>query len=201
MTHDQCKDLFRAGKTLLEKSELVLYDGQSFESRDDYDDLEKRWNNLDPEFGRYMAWIWFSVGAENLVKAACVCNGIIKRKTTKLGYPLFDFKNDRSHWITNVLNPQKGEHGSEEAQKYDFGTLGDIWNRKLDKLSEKCGIPPDQREELKVAYKYLTEAIRNRDGHSYIENRRKKDFPAVKGVFVLAFNTLVGTMRDNGHSP
>ena len=78
-------------------------------------------------------------------------------------------------------------------------SLGDIWKCKLDKLSQKRGVLETEASELKAAYKYLTQAIRNRDAHSYIQNKRRRDFPAVEGVFVSAFNTLVRTMEDKGH--
>ena len=77
--------------------------------------------------------------------------------------------------------------------------LGDIWQVKLDELSQKSGTSETVSKDLKAAYKYLTQAIRNRDAHSYIENERRKDFPAVEGIFLAAFNTLVQTMKDKGH--
>ena len=77
--------------------------------------------------------------------------------------------------------------------------LGDIWKDKLDELSACRGIAAIESKRLKAAYKYLTQAIRNRDAHSYIENQRRKDFPAVEGLFVPAFNTLVQAMKGNGH--
>ena len=46
---------------------------------DDDSEFEEYWREeFHSEFGRYMAWVLFSVGAENLAKAACVCNGIVK---------------------------------------------------------------------------------------------------------------------------
>ena len=98
-----------------------------------------------------------------------------------------------------VLQPEQGAYDSEEAQKYEYGSLGCIWKCKLDKLSIESGIAEAEGKELKAAYKYLTQAIRNRDAHSYIEHKRRKDFPAVEGVFVPAFNTLVRAMKDKGH--
>ena len=77
--------------------------------------------------------------------------------------------------------------------------MGDIWKFKLGELSKWRGIADTECRELKAAYKYLTQAIRNRDAHSYIENQRRRDFPAVEGIFVPAFNTLVQTMKDRGH--
>ena len=199
MTHSECRNLFEASKSLLVKSGLVHYCGHSFVCKNPENELEDYWKkNFDCEFGRYMAWVWFSVGAENLVKAALVCHGL-KVKPKKLGYPEYSHNTDTESWVAKVLNPEKNAHGSEEAQKYDAGTLDKIWRSKLDGLSEKGIVPDSQRDELKAAYRYLTEAIRNRDAHTYIQNQRRKDFPAVKGVFVSAFNTLVQTMKDNGH--
>ena len=77
--------------------------------------------------------------------------------------------------------------------------LGDIWRVKLDKLSECRGIAESESKGLKAAYKYLTQVIRNRDAHSYIENQRRRDFPSVEGILIPAFNTLVQTMKDRGH--
>ena len=202
MTHDECGSLFGAGKTLLENSGLVSYCGHSFVCKSHEDDIEEYWEeNFDPKFGRYMAWVWFSVGAENLVKAALVCNGLVKGKPQKLGYPVYSRETEKRSWIDMVLQckPPKGDYGSEEAQKYEFRTLDHIWKVKLNKLSEKCGIPETEKKELKAAFKYLANPIRNRDAHTYIRDQRRRDFPAVEGIFVPAFNTLLRTMKDKGH--
>ena len=193
MTHYECRNLFGAGRTLLEKSGLVRCSGHSFVCAGDEDRFEQYWkDNFDPKFGRYMAWVFFSVGAENLVKAALVCNGVLQGKQQTLGYSYYSRDTDNAIWIDEVLQPQRGARGG-------YGTLGDIWKTKLDKLSDIRGIAETERNELKAAYKYFTQAIRNRDAHSYIENQRRRDFPAVDGIFVPAFNTLVQTMEDTGH--
>ena len=81
MNHYECGNLFRASKRLLEGSGLVRYSNDTLVCNSDERGLEKWWReNLDQEFGRYMAWVWFSVGAENLVKAALVCNGLLEQK-------------------------------------------------------------------------------------------------------------------------
>ena len=76
MSHKDCDELFQAGTVLLEKSGLVRYCAQDhrFYARDDqtaFEEYHKK--KFHPEYGQYMAWILFSVGAENLTKAACVC--------------------------------------------------------------------------------------------------------------------------------
>ena len=78
--------------------------------------------------------------------------------------------------------------------------LGDIWRSKLDKLSACRGIAETESRGLKAAYKYLTQAIRNRDAHSYIENQRRRDFPAVEGLFVPAFNLRLTTSTGTSAS-
>ena len=64
---------YRAARKLIEESGLACYHGsphhfvacteQSFEDH---------WQALDPLLGRYMFWLWFEVGGENLAKAACI---------------------------------------------------------------------------------------------------------------------------------
>ena len=193
MNHYECKNLFGAGRSLLESSRLVRYHGDSFESNNDEENFEEYWQeSFDPDFGRYMAWVWFSVGAENLVKAALVCNGLVTGKEQTLGYSIYSRDTSTASWIDEVLQSQKDSTGG-------YGTLGHIWKVKLDKLTACRGIADTEIKQLKAAYKYLTEAIRNRDAHSYIEKQRIKDFPAVEGIFVPAFNTLVQAMKDRGH--
>ena len=82
MSHADCQVLFEAGKALVEKSGLANYRGQDFVACDDEAAFKKYWEkNFHQEFGRYMAWVLFLVGAENLAKAACVCNGVVKVKS------------------------------------------------------------------------------------------------------------------------
>ena len=193
MKHYECKNLFGAGRSLLESSRLVRYTGDVFVPNDDEDGLEKYWQeSFDPDFGRYMAWVWFSVGAENLVKAALVCNGLLAGEEQTLGYSIYSRDTSTASWIDEVLR-------SRTSPKGGYGMLGDIWRDKLDELAACRGIGAIENNTLKAAYKYLTQAIRNRDAHSYIENQRRKDFPAVEGLFVPAFNTLVQAMKGRGH--
>lgn len=82
MDHSACNLLFEAGQALLVKSGLVCWDDPTFAfapryQGDNDSEFEKWWKQtFHPKFGRYMAWVLFAVGSENLVKAACVCNGV-----------------------------------------------------------------------------------------------------------------------------
>ena len=83
MTMDQSEGnlLFEAGQALLVKSGLVCWDDPTFAFASRYQgdndsEFEKWWKQtFHPKFGRYMAWVLFAVGSENLVKGACVYNG------------------------------------------------------------------------------------------------------------------------------
>ena len=193
MNHYECANLFGASKSLLEGSGLVRYSNDTFVSNSDEEGLERCWReNFDQDFGRYMAWVWFSVSAENLVKAALVCNELLEQKPENSRYPFYWRDTDKGEWVERVLQSRLGPGG-------EYPTLGPIWKEKLDKLCQERRIAEAERRELKAAYKYLTQAIRNRDAHSYKKNERRKDFPVVESIFVPAFKTLVHAIRDKGH--
>ena len=79
MDHADCQVLFEAGKALIEESGLAQYYDSHFVACQSKEGFDEYWKEeLHPKFGRYIAWILFSVGAENLAKAACVCNGVVK---------------------------------------------------------------------------------------------------------------------------
>ena len=79
MSHSDCQLLFEAGRALVEKSGLARYCGPYFVACENKAAFDEYWQEeFDAKFGRYMAWVLFSVGAENLAKAACVCNEVVK---------------------------------------------------------------------------------------------------------------------------
>ena len=56
MNHEDCKELFEAGQTLLEKSGLANFSNRRFVARNDEQIIERDWAaQFDPRFGRYMA--------------------------------------------------------------------------------------------------------------------------------------------------
>ena len=145
MSHCECAKLFEASRSLLEGSRLIRYSSGTFFSDDDEEALETYWReNFDQDFGRYMAWVWFAVGAENLVKTALVCNGLLEAKQQNDSYPIYWRNNEKASWVDEVLGSHRNAGGG-------YGELGDIWKYKLDKLSEKRGIAEAERKELKAA--------------------------------------------------
>ena len=138
-------------------------------------------------------------------KAACVCNGIGPKKVTKpLPYPRYKASMSRMDWVNKVLNDKKEENDTP-AEKHNYGALDEYWKSKKNKkahfvkLCEKHNVCSDDRDLLLACYKYLTQSIRNRDAHTYVACARRRDFPAVKPIFVPAFNVLVETLKQKGH--
>ena len=112
MTHYECGSLFGAGRSLLEGSGLLRYCGDSFTCNSDQEGLERWWSDrFDAEFGRYMGWVWFSVGAENLVKAALVCNRLLQEEEENPDYPIYCRDTNRENWVAEVLQCQENAGG------------------------------------------------------------------------------------------
>lgn len=86
MSHVNCQILFEAGQTLMEKSGLAGYQGARFVACGNQAAFNEHWEEVfHPTLGRYMAWVLFSVGAENLAKAVCICNGVQVSPRATLG--------------------------------------------------------------------------------------------------------------------
>ena len=172
MNHHECGNLFLAARALMEKSRLVLYQGCRFRACTDESAFEKYVvEELDPQFGRYMAWLLFSVGAENLAKAACVCTGVVRESPT-------------------------GHYGTMGT--YLRRVKGRVEGR-LVRLARQESLPGDDNKKLTDGYLELIK-IRNRDVHSYVYGVRQLHFAFAEANFVPAFNVLVGMMQRNGHS-
>ncbi len=176
MAHSTCGQMFNAGKTLLEQSGLVVWTadgdfGSKYPGLNDCQFEKCAAKRFGGEFGRYISWVMFSVGAENLAKAACVCNGIVSKSPPNLDYGTLG-----DYW-----------KGRPKETPY------------LKQLCEKRSVLYTDSANLLNGYRYLTQKIRNRDTHTYIPNVRRNDFPKVELTFVPAFNILVETMKKNGH--
>ncbi len=146
---------------LVDKSGLAHYCGASFVPCKDEEAFEKYWRTtFHPEFGRYMAWVFLTVGAENLAKAACVCNEKVKANSKKT--------------LDNYLK----EHFKE--------------------LCEKSAISETQLHSLLCKYTEIKK-LRDRDAHSFRQNKRKANFPLVADTFLPAFHILTEAMKKAGH--
>lgn len=206
MDHSKCEPLFEAGKALLGKSRLIRWNRETgvFEARypgNNDCNFEKFWKvKFHPKFGRYIAWVLFSVGAENLAKAACVCNKVaLPGNDIVLQYPRYENSIPVTDWVDMVINENCSDSSLVRATKQDYPSLGKYWQLHLPELCEQQEICSKKSRHLKASYKYLTTVIRNRDAHTYIAEERRRDFPAVRPIFVPAFNILVETMKANQH--
>ena len=205
MDHSSCRNLLEASKALLRKSGLSRWSGQTgaftprYPSSNDCEFEKFCKSEFHPKFGRYIAWVLFSVGAENLAKAACVCNEVVGGKEIPLKYPRFCDSIPVTEWVDMVMDGKCSDSNLIVATKHNYQPLGEYWSRYLPKLCTKQEICRKETRHLIASYKYLTEVIRNRDAHTYIADERRKDFPAVEPIFVPAFNTLVDTMKKNNH--
>ena len=171
MDHRECGKLFLAARTLMEKSCLVLYQENGFHACSDQSAFEQYVNEeLDPQFGRYIAWLLFSVGAENLAKAACLCTGTVAVSPT-------------GHYGTmgSYLRREKGRLEGH-----------------LIRLTRKTNLTNEDKQKLTNGYLELIK-IRNRDVHSYVYGVRRLHFGFAEAHFAPAFNVLLGTMQRNGH--
>lgn len=172
MNHHECGRLFLAAKALFEKSHLVLLREGSFHAFTPESEFEKEVSEkLDPQYGRYIAWLLFSVGAENLAKASCVCAGIVRESPT-------------GHYGTmgSYLRRVKGRLEGH-----------------LIRLSREANLGCDDKQKMTDGYLELIK-IRNRDVHSYVFQVRQSHFGLAETHFVPAFNVLLETMQRNGHS-
>ena len=205
MNHSKCEPLFEASKVLLKESGLARWSDQTFAfvpihlGNDDCE-FEKYWKNrFHSKFGRYMAWVLFSVGAENLVKAACVCNKVVRGETTTLKYPRYGDSIPVAEWVDSVISEDSFHGDVDRATKHNYQPLEKYWKSHLPELCKRREICYRENRHLIAGYKYLAQVVRNRDAHTYIADQRRKDFPAVEPVFVPAFNILVEAMRRNHH--
>ena len=205
MDHSKCPSLLEASKALLTKSGLCHWSGQTgtfaptYQGDDDSKFEKSCKAKFHPKFGRYIAWVLFSVGAENLAKAACVCNGVVHGKEITLKYPRYVCSIPVTEWVDMVMDEDCSNSGLIRATKHNYQPLDKYWRIYLPELCKGPKICCKETRHLIASYKYLTEVIRNRDAHTYIADERRKDFPAVKPIFVPAFNILVETMKKNHH--
>ena len=175
MNHKECGKLFKAAKALMEKSHLVKYEGGQFTVRHDNSDAFDKCvrTAFGEEHGRYIAWVLFSVGAENLVKAACVCSKVVQE------------------------DPQYGNYGMMGDYLRRNNRTGK-YEGHLVKLCCSMKLCPPDCQKLKEGYESLKD-VRNRDIHSFVRNVRVANYPSVKDQFAPAFNVLVRAMEKKGH--
>ena len=125
MSHSDCQMLFEAGKALIEKSGLAHSHGRHFVACHDRARFDKYWEEtFHPEFGRYMAWVLFSVGAD-LAKAACVCNGVKVHPKASLGA----YTRPSGHYFEDLCKKTGLLGGDEYTLQEGYRCLTQVRNR------------------------------------------------------------------------
>ena len=190
--------LLLAGKNLIEQSALAKWEADEMEFRatqkGDFEEFHKNHG----EFGRVICWILFSVGAEYLLKAACVAHGVFrpKMKALPLRYP--NLGEPLDSWVADVLLKKD----PEEAVSYpEYGTLHAYYEGpgkgRLTLLKDKVGLSDSDYCLHYAGFKLMATAIRNRDIHSYVRNVRHDNFYLIEQVFVPCLNVLAQSLPDS----
>lgn len=182
-----------AGRALLTKSALVTWSDEHriFKSRR-MEDFERDVQNLEPQFGRLMLWMWFSAGVETFAKGVCLVRGVDVRnpKGRVLAYPP-QGQAELRKW-TNVATADK----APRMVAPNYGTLGTLYQKHFKALFRAVNADDDQRASVESAFRLLGSTIRNRDAHAYVGEARKQHFWLVEALFVPALNHLASWVSD-----
>ena len=140
MSHSECETLFEASKALLKTRDLPLerpdFHFRAYVPGQRRFRFEKYWKEeFHSIFGRYMVWVLFSVGAENLAKAACVCNGLVQGKTIPLKYPRYTGSISINEWVDRVIDGNWSDGDPIRATQHNYKTLGNYWRSYLPRLA------------------------------------------------------------------
>jgi hypothetical protein len=160
------KELFEAGQTLLEKSGLANFSNRRFVARNDEQIIERDWAaQFDPRFGRYMAWVLFVVGAENLAKAACVCSNVINVSSkTQLEH----YVGKKKYFKTLCANTELSGSDKEHTLITGYTALKEIRNRDAHsyRRNKRRANFSSVNDELVPAFNTLLEAMEH-GGHRF----------------------------------
>ena len=171
MSHERCQDPWDAGQALIERSGLAHFNGQQFDSCGSEPGFEKYWEKrFDRDFGRYLAWVLFLVGAENLAKAACECNGVEVRSTATLG----DYIRHKGFFQALCKEIRHcGGAGCVLIEKYQC--INDVRNRDTHSFRRGVRSPdfPLVEQTFVPAFNILVDAMRH-SGHELRKSRRRK---------------------------
>jgi hypothetical protein len=167
MTDEQVEEGKRqlaAAIALLDASGLVHWDPLQRKMMvvDEWD-FERKAKELHPQFGRVMLWVLFSTGSEYLLKAALILSGEFTPATKeKMSLELTEVP-WTSDWYNSVINDT-----STKQDAKDYKTIG----RLEGDLKRLCDSHGEDGMKVRVAFKLLGNAIRNRDSHAYVRGVR-----------------------------
>jgi hypothetical protein len=193
-----------AGISLITSTGLVQWDSARhvFAKGDELEDFNKRWESINPAFGRVILWHTFATGAEYFLKGVLLLNGKEVRfveddkKKQKLVFPPTD-PASLTTWASHFFNSPPTAPKSEAISFGDLGSIvGDTAKfRYLGEL-HRTAAPSDETADAQMQFAYaamnlLRDSIRNRDAHAYIPNVRNGNFHLVEPLYLPAFNILL----------
>jgi hypothetical protein len=172
-----------AGIALIQGSSLLFLNAPSRKfGLVDMTSFEQAAADVHPRFGRVMKWIWFSTGAEYLLKGALISTGDLVPLSgpEKLDFPS---ENEIASWTARAFT------SAAKTTRTDYKTMSGMQNG----LKQLCGRHGSERERgksLRAAFLLLGESVRNRDAHAYVPDVRVAHFHLLP-LFAEAFNTLL----------
>lgn len=183
-----------AGVTLIVKSNLMTFDLDECAFRVEPSALfEKKASALDRDFGRVMYWLWFSTGAEYLLKGFLILADpqFLESEDKFATPPQTDGGPQPASWPETVI-----AHTASKVPQDYFGTMGkSVHLAELLSAQRDFGEVPDEStaRQAQAAYGFLGNAIRNRDAHAYVPNVRM-EHAHMTNEFAPAFNTLLAAV-------
>lgn len=205
------KIMLAAGVALINKSRLLGWEGCAFTPVEKAL-FDETWKKVDCIFGRAALWNMFSIGAENLIKAVLLCNGVdsFRSKRKVLPYPEAAMSpSELSTWAGDVASGIDPLKYKEVLQYRDLGKI--IGKNKRDSKPNDPEAPlrkffkrrsesitSDDANLVFAAFDLLRDTIRNREAHAYVPNVRDAHFYLASEVFLPAFNKLLCWVPING---
>lgn len=183
----------RAGVSLIHGSRLARWKSPppSFEPVQETD-YEAGHAGVDSNFGRVISWITFSVGAEYLAKGVCIVHGRLKHRSTAVFCPPGPQVNiDKWAALVEPVPIKKLRACTDPFIREDIDTLPMLG--ELVTVLEDL-VTGHDRTIVSAGFKLLSSAIRNRDAHTYIKNKRQSNFHLVERLFLPALNILLRTV-------
>lgn len=179
---------FRAGICLIENSGLLEFDSSDYKfSPVPQYDFEYKARELDADFGRVMLWLWFSTGAEYLLKGFMILQNPQFPKQEDKPVPLLPMEDRPSNWADNIIGQKP-----DKAFQNNFGTLqaaDGLKDRLVAQVPNGVALTNARAREIEAIYSNLRSAIRNRDSHAYVKDVRQAHFHMTRD-FAPAFNDL-----------
>jgi len=165
----EAKRQIAAGIVLIKQSGLLELFQESNFSPKTISDFEDFATEIHPKFGRVRCWILFSTGVEYLCKGYLISKNSLA-VSSKEKYKLARETDIDETWVRDVVD----RRSSVLTQIDTYGTLGEVAQKIGNVLKNYSDVDENDADKVRSILHMLTDAIRNRDAHAYVENVRKE---------------------------